>query len=75
MWLIPGAHFQREHYARRPWVEGILRQCADPAHAFDNWMARDAGFEEEVARDTAARGLERTAVTITRLLRLASPGA
>ena len=48
VWLVPTATFQREHYARRPWIDDILRQCADPALAFDNWMRRDSGFADAV---------------------------
>jgi 2-phosphoglycerate kinase len=48
VWLVPTATFQRDHYARRSWIEEILRQCADPAQAFDNWMRRDSGFADIV---------------------------
>lgn len=57
IWMLPTVAFQREHYARRPWIADILRQCADPTQAFDNWMRRDSGFADLVERDAAARGL------------------
>lgn len=57
IWLVPGAAFQREHYARRPWIRAILDQCADPAAAFDNWMGRDSGFADAVARSADAHRL------------------
>ncbi len=44
VWLIPTVAFQRQHYRQRPWVQGVLASTSDPAVAFDNWMARDAGF-------------------------------
>lgn len=56
IWLVPTASFQREHYARRPWIDDILRQCADPALAFDNWMQRDIGFADTV--EASARALD-----------------
>lgn len=57
VWLVPTAAFQREYYAHRPWVADILKQCADPAQAFDNWMQRDSGFADLVEADAKARGL------------------
>lgn len=46
--LAPTARFQRETYAKRPWVGRIVGPCSDPQRAFDNWMARDALFAQEV---------------------------
>ena len=57
VWLVPTATFQREHYARRPWIHAILRQCDDPAQAFENWMRRDSGFADEVERQARERQL------------------
>lgn len=57
IWLVPTAAFQREHYVRRPWLDDILRQCADPALAFDNWMRRDIGFADVVEGSARALGL------------------
>lgn len=57
VWLLPSVSFQREHYARRPWVGDILRQCADPERAFDHWMRRDSGFADTVEASAKARDL------------------
>ena len=57
IWLVPTASFQREHYARRPWINDILRQCVDPALAFDNWMRRDSGFADVVEASASALDL------------------
>ncbi len=57
IWVVPTASFQREHYARRPWIDDILRQCADPALAFDNWMRRDIGFADAVEADAQSLNL------------------
>ena len=58
MWVIPTADFQTVHYARRDWVPGVLEQCDDPAAAFRNWMARDAGFARWLTAEVNALGLE-----------------
>jgi hypothetical protein len=52
VWVVPTEGFQREHYTleKRPWVRDILRHCQDPTQAFANWMDRDVGFAEWVAR-------------------------
>lgn len=57
IWLVPTASFQREHYVRRPWIKDILRQCVDPALAFENWMQRDIGFADTVESSAVALGL------------------
>jgi len=57
LWIVPTASFQREHYERRPWINDILRQCADPGLAFDNWMRRDIGFADAVEESAGALGL------------------
>lgn len=44
IWVVPTATFQRTHYRKRTWVQGILDQCADPDQAFQNWMDRDVAF-------------------------------
>ena len=49
--MLPTAPFQREHYARRPWIHDVLRECSDPAQAFANWMQRDAIFARWVRRE------------------------
>ena len=61
IWLLPAPAFQAQNYARREWVEDILRQCADPVAAFRNWMARDAAFASWLAkqiRDLGLRSIE-----------------
>ena len=59
MWIVPSESFQREHYPDRgPWVQDILRQCADPDLAFQNWMDRDVAFARWVTRRTTELGLE-----------------
>lgn len=57
VWLVPRADFQREHYARRPWIADILAQCDDPPLAFDNWMRRDSGFADIVEAQATERAL------------------
>jgi hypothetical protein len=57
LWLVPTPGFQRAHYARRPWVRDILKQCSDPEQAFENWMRRDIGFADEVERQAAVQHL------------------
>jgi len=58
IWVVPTEEFQREHYARRPWVDDILRQCRHPAQAFENWMARDSAYAKLVIREAQDRGLK-----------------
>lgn len=52
VWLIPTADFQREQYAKREWVKGILQKCGEPETAFNNWMERDIQFARWVAAET-----------------------
>lgn len=54
--LVPTEAFQRENYARRPWIGQFLADCQDPDAAFDNWMRRDALFAREVLREAEALG-------------------
>ena len=49
IWMVPTEAFQREHYGRREWRHDVLRDCAGPEVAWENWMRRDAGFAREVA--------------------------
>jgi 2-phosphoglycerate kinase len=46
IWMIPSGDFQREHYAKREWVRGIIEQCDNPQAAFQNWMERDVEFAQ-----------------------------
>lgn len=57
VWIVPTPGFQRETYRKRPWVHDVLQDCADAEAAFDNWMARDVGFGQWVARETAVFNL------------------
>ncbi|MEZ4717017.1 MAG: hypothetical protein R2851_13170 [Caldilineaceae bacterium] len=56
LYMVPTASFQLHHYGQRPWIQGILAQCNDPAQAFANWMARDQQFGREVLRQARACG-------------------
>lgn len=49
IWIVPTEQFQRQEYARREWVQGILAQCSLPEQAWENWMGRDAGFARKIA--------------------------
>lgn len=55
VWVVPTEEFQRREYARREWVKNILRRCSDPEQAWENWMARDAGFARAVAHQAQER--------------------
>ncbi len=57
LWLVPTEHFQRHYYAQRPWIHGYLNQTSAPERAFDNWMARDAGFARWLEHEVAAHHL------------------
>jgi 2-phosphoglycerate kinase len=57
VWILPRPAFQRYHYSKREWIQGILEQCSDPQAAYHNWMERDARFAERVARQATALGL------------------
>lgn len=54
-WLVPTPTFQRQQYAKRPWVNDVLNDCRDPKQAFANWMARDDAFAVQVAQAAAQR--------------------
>ncbi len=57
LWLVPSPAFQRERYPRRgEWVQAVLSECSDPAQAFENWMARDSAYAQEVAAQAARHG-------------------
>lgn len=56
LWVVPTEAFQREHYAKRTWIHGILAETRDPTQAFENWMCRDARFADHVREGCAARG-------------------
>lgn len=44
VFLIPTGAFQRFYYSRRLWIHDVVKDCADPAQAFENWMHRDELF-------------------------------
>jgi 2-phosphoglycerate kinase len=60
VWVIPTEPFQREHYTpeKRPFVNGVLAHCQNPAQAFANWMDRDVGFAKWVAGQAQALDLQ-----------------
>jgi hypothetical protein len=58
LWIVPTEAFQLEHYARRPWRHDVVKDCSDPEQAWENWMARDAGFARSVAAEANALGFE-----------------
>jgi hypothetical protein len=58
VWVVPTPDFQVRHYESRPWVADYLKDCADPARAFQNWMRRDMLFAEHVRTQAAALGGE-----------------
>lgn len=55
IWIVPTEAFQRRRYAERAWRHDVLASCSNPARAWENWMARDAGFGAAVARSAAGR--------------------
>lgn len=57
LWMVPTDAFQRHHYEQRDWRHDVLRDCSNPERGWKNWMARDAGFAREVARQATRRGL------------------
>ncbi|MFO7538147.1 MAG: hypothetical protein R6X32_08800 [Chloroflexota bacterium] len=58
IFLVPTKEFQWHHYRKRPWISQILRECADPEQAFENWMARDHLFGRAILRQAKARNYE-----------------
>ena len=57
-WMVPTETFQRETYAKRPWIQGILKNCEQPDIAFRNWMDRDVAFAQCVVDETAVSNLK-----------------
>jgi hypothetical protein len=58
LWIVPTEAFQFEHYARRPWRHDVVKDCSHPQLAWENWMARDAGFAKAVATEANDLGFE-----------------
>ena len=56
IWIVPTPEFQRRFYAGRQWVGPYLKDCADPAQAFENWMQRDILFARYITRTAAELG-------------------
>jgi hypothetical protein len=48
LFMVPTKGFQIEHYSKRPWIDQILKECANPKQAFENWMERDHLFGQEI---------------------------
>ncbi len=51
IWIVPTEEFQRHHYGQREWRHDVVKDCSNPEKAWENWMARDAGFARRVAQD------------------------
>jgi len=68
IWMIPSADFQREHYAQRDWVRGIIEQCDNPQAAFQNWMERDFQFAQWLSTEVNALELSLLRVDSERTL-------
>lgn len=68
LFMVPTAAFQWRHYRQRPWISGILAQCADPEQAFANWMARDLGFGQAILRQAQEHGYATMVVDGTRTI-------
>jgi hypothetical protein len=58
IWIVPTDEFQRHHYAQRPWRHDVVKECSDPDQAWENWMARDAGFAKAVAEGARSLGFK-----------------
>ena len=56
LYLVPTKAFQIDHYAQRPFIQGILKECDDPERAFANWMERDHLFGQEILKQAQEFG-------------------
>lgn len=56
IWIVPTPEFQLRHYSAREWVDAYLKDCPDPATAFENWMRRDMLFADHVRERALAGG-------------------
>ena len=81
IWVIPTTDFQRAHYAKRDWVQGVVTQCKNPEAALDNWMERDIRFAKWIEAEASAlhlpllevdgnRTIEENAEAVARQLQL-----
>lgn len=58
LWLISTPSFRRQIYpARGPFVQDLLRRCADPEEAFSRWMERDDQIARQLEEDARQLGL------------------
>lgn len=57
IWIVPTAAFQQHHYAQREWAKDVVKDCSDPARAFQNWMERDMRFAQQVGQQADDFGL------------------
>lgn len=57
IWITPTPAFQRTHYAQRPWIHAVLRDCSEPTQAFQNWMARDEAYAAWIKEEATTLGL------------------
>lgn len=59
LWLISTPAFRRQAYPERgPFVQELLRRCADPAGAFSRWMERDDRIARHLAEEAGRHGME-----------------
>jgi 2-phosphoglycerate kinase len=56
LYMLPTKKFQVDHYARRPFIQNILKECDDPESAFANWMERDHLFGQEILKQAQNYG-------------------
>jgi hypothetical protein len=56
LFMVPTKEFQVHHYAQRPFIQGILKDCDDPQSAFANWMERDHLFGQEILQQAQMFG-------------------
>ena len=48
IWLIAQDEDLENFYARRTWIQEILKECTQPETAFSNWMAREIRFAHQI---------------------------
>ena len=56
LFMVPTKDFQIHHYAQRPFIQGILKDCDDPDAAFSNWMERDHLFGQKILKQARGYG-------------------
>jgi 2-phosphoglycerate kinase len=81
IWVIPTTDFQRAHYPKRDWAQGVVAQCTNPEAAFLNWMERDTRFAKWIEAEASGlhlpvlkvdgnRTIEENAEAVARQLQL-----